>query len=117
MPIDLGRHRVQVGAASADTDGASPLDRFMPAYDVAERHETAVAAPAAVTMAAARDMDIYRSTLVRLIFAIRTLPGRFRGAPPRAPASLLCETLALGWRVLADEHDRSVVVGAVTRPW
>jgi hypothetical protein len=117
MPIDIGRHRVQVGAASADTDSASPLDRFMPAYDVWERHETAVAAPAAVTMAAARDMDIYRSTLVRLIFAIRTLPGRLRGAPPRAPASLLCETLALGWRVLADEPDRSVVVGAVTRPW
>jgi hypothetical protein len=107
----------QHGAAPASLHGASPLDRFIPTYDVAERHEIAVAAPAAVTMAAARDMDIYRSPLVRVIFAIRTLPARLRGAPPRTPASLLSETLALGWRVLADQPDRAVVVGAVTQPW
>jgi hypothetical protein len=89
----------------------------MAAYDVAERHEIEVAAPAAVTMAAARDMDIHRSPLVRAIFAIRTLPARLRGAPPRTPASLLSETLALGWRVLADEPGRAIVVGAVTQPW
>lgn len=95
----------------------SPLDPFMPTYDVAERHEIAVAAPAAITMAAARDMDIHRSPLVRVIFAIRTLPARVRGVPPRIPASLLSETLALGWRVLAEEPDRAIVVGAVTQPW
>jgi hypothetical protein len=105
------------GAAAVSKDGTSPLDRFMPAYDVAERHEIAVAAPAVITMAAARDMDIYRSPLVRLIFAIRTLPSRLRGAPPRIPASLLSETLALGWRVLAEEPGRAIVVGAVTQPW
>jgi hypothetical protein len=95
----------------------SPLDPFMPRYDVAERHEISVSAPAAITMAAARDMDIYRSPLVRVIFAIRTLPARVRGAPPRVPASLLSETLALGWRVLAEEPDRAIVIGAVTQPW
>ena len=118
MAIDLEREDVrQVGAVAVNTDGASPLDRFMPTYDVAERHEVAVAAPADITMAAARDMDIYRSPLVRVIFAIRTLPGRLRGAPPRKPASLLSETLALGWRVLADQPGRVIVVGAVTQPW
>jgi hypothetical protein len=54
---------------------------------------------------------------VSAIFAIRTLPSRLRGAPPRAPASLLEETLALGWRVLAEVPDRGIVVGAVTQPW
>lgn len=118
MNISLARYAApQDGAVPAATNGASPLDRFMPTYDVAERHEIVVAAPAAVTMAAARDMDIHRSPLVRFIFAIRTLPARLRGAPPRAPASLLSETLALGWRVLADQPDRVVVVGAVTQPW
>lgn len=118
MAIDLERRGVrQAGSVSAKTTSASPLDPFMPAYDVAERHEIAIAAPAGITMAAARDMDIYRSPLVRIIFAIRTLPARLRGAPPREPASLLSETLALGWRVLADQPGHAIVVGAVTQPW
>lgn len=118
MAADLDRDGTrQVGAIRVIPDGASPLDPFMPTYDVAERHEIAVAAPAGITMAAARDMDIYRSPLVRVIFAIRTLPGRLRGVPPREPASLLSETLALGWRVLADQPGRTIVVGAVTQPW
>jgi hypothetical protein len=95
----------------------SPLERFMPTYEVAEHHEIDVAAPAALTMAAAREMDLYRSPLVHAIFAIRTLPSRLRGAPPRAPASLLAETLSLGWRVLAEVPNREIVVGAVTQPW
>lgn len=95
----------------------SLLDRLMPAYEVAEQHEISVAAPAALTMAAAREMDLHRSLLVHAIFAVRTLPSRLRGAPPRPPASLLAETLALGWRVLAEVPDRQIVVGAVTQPW
>ena len=95
----------------------SPLDRFMPDCEVAERHEIVVAAPAELTMAAAREMDLFRSPLVRAVFAVRTLPARLRGAAARKPAPLLSETLALGWRVLADEPGRAIVVGAVTQPW
>lgn len=54
------------------------IDRFMPTYEVAERHEVRVNAPAGLTMAAARDMDLYRSPVVNAIFAIRTLPSRLR---------------------------------------
>lgn len=32
------------------------LDQFMPGYEVVERHRVRIAAPAAVTLAAARDM-------------------------------------------------------------
>jgi hypothetical protein len=106
-----GRAAVQPAAPS------SPLDRFMPAPEVAERHEVVVAAPAELTMAAARELDIFRSPLVSAVFAVRTLPARLRGAPARRPASLLTETLALGWRVLAEEPGRRIVVGAVTQPW
>ena len=101
----------------SDGTGDSPLDRFMPACEIAERHEIVVAAPADLTMAAAREMDIYRSTLVATVFAVRTLPARLRGAASRSPSSLLSETLALGWRILDDQPGRSVVVGAVTQPW
>ena len=118
MAVGLVRRGTRrAGPVRPNPDGASPLDPFMPTYDVAERHEIAVAAPAWITMAAARDMDIHRSPLVRAIFAVRTLPARLRGAPPRTPAPLLTETLALGWRVLANEPGRMIVVGAVTQPW
>jgi hypothetical protein len=92
------------------------IDRFMPTAEVSERHEIEVAAPATLTLAAARAMDLNRSPLIRAIFAIRTLPSRLRGAASRPSTPLLAETLELGWRILA-ETDRAVVVGAVTQPW
>ena len=96
----------------------SPIDRFMPTYEVAERHETEVNAPAEYVFAAAREMDVNRSPLVRTVFALRTIPSRLRRElPPRSSAPLLAETLALGWRILAETPDRVVVVGAVTQPW
>jgi hypothetical protein len=95
----------------------SPLDPFLGEPEVAERHEIKVAAPAEVTFAVARELDIQRSPLVRALFAVRTLPGRLRGAPARQPASLVSETQALGWRILAETPGRSVVLGAVTQPW
>jgi hypothetical protein len=102
----------------SDSREGSLIERFMPTYEVAERHEIKVDAPAEYTFAAARDVDVNRSPLVRAIFALRTLPSRWRGEPlGRSPASLLAETLALGWRILAEIPDREVVVGAVTQPW
>jgi hypothetical protein len=92
------------------------LDRFMPKYDVIERHQVRVDAPAAVTFAAARDMDIYDSPLVRAIFRGRELL-MFERSRPRVPKSLLEETLSIGWGVLAEIPDREIVVGAVARPW
>jgi hypothetical protein len=102
-----------------DVDGRAGgnIERFMATYEIAERHEVRVSAPAELTIAAARDMDVYRSHVVNAIFAIRTLPSRWRGVPPRKPADLLQETLALGWRILAEVPDREIVVGAVTQPW
>jgi len=105
--------------SSSDKAGreGSLIDQFMPTYEVAERHEIDVSAPAELTMAAAREMDLYRSPLVHAIFAIRTLPSRLRGGPARRPASLLAETRAIGWRTLAEVPDREIVMGAVTQPW
>ena len=57
------------------------------------------------------------SGLVRAIFKGREL---LMGAAPgkrRQPQSLLSEVLALGWRILAEEPGRELVLGAVTQPW
>ena len=93
------------------------LDRFMPSYEVVERHHVRIDAPAATTLAAAREMDMAQSWIARAIFRSREIILR---APPdrrKRPQGLLAEVLALGWGVLAEEPGREIVVGAVTKPW
>jgi hypothetical protein len=98
-----------------DTDAL--LDRFMPTYDVAERHHITVSAPAAVTLSAARELQLGQHAVVRAIFKAREW---ILGAAPdeqHRPPGLLAEVRALGWVVLDEIPDRELVVGAVTRPW
>jgi hypothetical protein len=93
------------------------LDRFMPCFDVVERQRTFVHAPAAVTLEAAKAMDIGRSAIARTIFRTRelVLGAAAQAAPPSA--GLLADVQRLGWGVLEETPGREVVVGAVTRPW
>src|SRR5574342_628893 len=59
-------------AAPPDAEAADPLlDRFMPSYDMAERHHIQVAAPAEITFGAAREIDGNESRRVRAIFQTR----------------------------------------------
>lgn len=103
---------------SATGNGSDALlDRFMPAYDVAERHHVSVAAPAAVTLAVAEQMDLFRMPLVRALFRARALLLGATGADARRPRGLLAEARALGWVVLAERPGREIAVGAVTKPW
>jgi hypothetical protein len=99
------------------TDEEDPLlDGFMPLYDIVERHHITVEAPAAITLAAARDLDMHDSCVARTLFKGREL--MLGGEPPAEPIEkgLIAGALALGWGVLADkEHE--IVLGAVTRPW
>ena len=93
------------------------LDLFMPRYEVREYHEIRVAASVDIAYDAVRAMNLNRSPLVRGIFRARQLVmgGSEDGAP--TPRSLLEETVALGWRVLAEAPGREIVLGAVTQPW
>jgi hypothetical protein len=93
------------------------LDTFMPAYDVVERHHVRIDAPAAVTLAAAREMDLQSSGLARAIFRMREVILSAAPDDRRRPSGLLAEVQSLGWGVLAEVPEHEVVVGAVTRPW
>jgi hypothetical protein len=93
------------------------LDRFMPAYDIVERHHMRINAPAEVTLAAASDMDLQRSAPVRLIFRTRELFMGSRKTGQALPQGLLAQARTLGWGVLADVPGREIVMGAVTQPW
>lgn len=98
-------------------DADAWLARFMPDYDVAERHQVRVAAPAEVTFAAALDTDLEQSPIIRVIIRAREL---VLGAKPdrrMRRGGLLAQMTSIGWGVLAEEPGREVVVGAVTQPW
>jgi hypothetical protein len=89
----------------------------MPSYDVAERHHVRIAAPSALTLAAAREVDLQGSPLVRAIIKAReVILGATPDDRPRL-RGLLAEVQSLGWGVLAEVPQREVVVGAVTKPW
>jgi hypothetical protein len=104
--------------ASPTTEEEDPLlDRFLPVYEIVERHQIRVAAPAAMTLDVARDMELQASPVVRTIIRAREIILGATRDDRRRPHGLLAETQSLGWGVLADVPGREVVVGAVTRPW
>ncbi len=105
------------GRVSRRGSGDELLDRFMPEFDVREHHQATVRAPAEVTYASARELDLRRAPLVRGLFRARQLFMGGRTAPARIERSFLDEVQALGWRVLAEEPGRELVMGAVTQPW
>jgi hypothetical protein len=93
------------------------LDRFIPRYDIVERHQIRVNAPAAMTLAAAREQDLFGLPFVRAIFKAREI---VLGATPdnrTQPRGLVATVQALGWGILAEVPDRELVAGAVTQPW
>jgi hypothetical protein len=98
-------------------DGDPLLDRFMPDFDIVERHHIRVAAPAAVTLAAACELDLEQSALVRVIFRAREVLLGSRAPHRSLPRGLLPQVKALGWGVLAETQGQEIVMGAVTQPW
>lgn len=64
--LRYGRVRSSTGEASD-----ALLDRFMPAYEIIERHQIRVAAPADVTFSAACDLDVQHSRPIVAVFKIR----------------------------------------------
>jgi hypothetical protein len=107
-----GRVRSAPGEA-----GDGLLDRFMPAYEIIERHQIHVAAPADVTFSAACDLDLQQSRPIVALFKIRE--AILGSAPDRSirPRGLVRWTKTLGWAMLAEVPGREIVMGCVTRPW
>ncbi|HEX6162502.1 MAG TPA: hypothetical protein VFZ31_03995 [Vicinamibacterales bacterium] len=98
-------------------DNASLIDRFIPHPEVIEHNQIAVNAPADIVLAAAKEMELMSSPLVRSIIKARELV--LGGEPDERPhpAQLLDQMKSIGWVVLAEMPGREVVMGAVTQPW
>jgi hypothetical protein len=109
---------LQYGHAGPAKDDDDPLlDEFMPTYDIVDRHHTHVEAPADVTFAAACEIELQASPLVRAIFKGRELLLGGKPDQGERPRGLVALIESLGWGVLAEIPDREVVIGAVTQPW
>ena len=98
------------------------IDDYLPAFDVRDYHETRVAADPAAAYAAFHALDLERSRMVRLLFALRGLPARFHGrqsgpARPGPSRPFLDSALEMGWEILEEAPGQELVVGAVTQPW
>ena len=76
-----------------------------------------VSAPADVTLSAAAEVDLQQSVIIRGIFRARELILGAQADTETRPLGLLAQMESLGWRVLAEDPGREIVVGAVTQPW
>lgn len=93
------------------------LDRFIPQFDVRERFETTVRAPAAFVLQTAIGFDMQSLVVVRGVFRLRE---RLLSATPpgvRRPQGILAETASLGWGLLEERPGHIVACGAVCQPW
>jgi hypothetical protein len=115
--VGVAWYRYGKAARPSHDDRDVLLDCFMPEFDVVERHQVAVAAPAALTLEIARDIDLLGLPAVRAIVKARELVLGGRPDATHRPHGLLAEMLSLGWVVLAEIPGCEIVVGAVTRPW
>ena len=122
--LGVGAYSALVWARYGQVDpGRHPpdelLDRFLPNPEVDEYHQLKVRASAAITLAAAKELDLQTSPIVKGIFWLRAIPTLLRGEPfrPRGSRGLVAETLGQGWGVLAEELDREIVIGAYAQPW
>ena len=96
--------RVAPPARAEDRDAL--LDRFMPTYEIAERHHVRVDAPASITFSAAAEMGLTQSVVVRGIFKARELHH----------AQPFCGAIDDGTLHPADEGHRLGYPGRGSRP-
>ena len=109
------------GRPRRERDGATHdvlLDRFIPTYDVAEQHCVPVNAPADIAFAAACEMDLMSSPIVRAVFRLHELSMRAHPPPQQQQQrGLLAFIRSIGWGMLAQIPGREVILGTVTQPW
>jgi hypothetical protein len=96
------------------------LDQLIPTPRLIELDDAEVAAPPDRVWELLRHGDLGRSPLIRALFAIRTLPERWRGEHPDTGVRIddLRSTVERpGFSVLLEEAPREFAVGAIGKVW
>ena len=101
------------------------IDEYLPTYDVRSQHSLRVDATPVATYAALRTADFASAPLVRGLLALRALPRALRRGPrglrtlaSRGQAPITLGTFEeRGFRILADDAPRELVIGLEGRFW
>ncbi|MEP6999146.1 MAG: hypothetical protein ABI969_01625 [bacterium] len=105
------------------------LDELMPKYDVVERHETVVRAPATAVFAAVRSADLASGFVPKLLLTLRALPaallspsaglGEIKRRWRRADGQRLrlADFEQQGFRVVAEHAPSELVIGLLGQFW
>ena len=96
-----------------------PLDDFLCEYEFGGSHRIMVSASPERTLAALKQATLGEMPLVRLLFAIRSLPARVaggRGLPADRTVSLY-EQMSRRFVLLAEEPGREIVAGGIGQMW
>jgi len=98
------------------------IDTYLPKYDARTYHESRVAADPLTAFAVLRAVNLEQSAIVRMLFAVRTLPARLLApdrveARPKETRSFLESMLQMGWVILEEAPGQELVAGTVTQPW
>ncbi len=103
------------------------MDQFLPRYDLAVAHARVVRASPAECYAAATELDLFRSPLIRTLIDVRGLPQRLvstlkgPGNVTTPAVSRACfrlkDLIGLGWTQLGEVPGSELVLGQVSMPW
>jgi hypothetical protein len=115
--VGVAWFRYGTAKRAAGDEADALLDRFMPDFEVRERHKVHVAAPAAVALTAATEIDLESCAIIRAIFKGREWILHSKPDNTLRPRGLLAQTKSLGWGLLAELPGREIVMGSVTKPW
>jgi hypothetical protein len=97
------------------------IDEFLPAYDVAERHQVEVYARTERVYGAVRRLDLGGSDMVRMLFWLRELPVLLLDPSSRSREGRLGLTLEAlldgGFVLLGERPNEELLLGLVGRFW
>jgi hypothetical protein len=97
------------------------IDEFLPAYDVAERHQVEVYARTERVYGAVRRLDLGGSGMVRMLFWLRELPVLLLDPSSRSREGRLGLTLEAlldgGFVLLGERPNEELLLGLVGRFW
>ena len=92
------------------------LKRLVPEYHYGEVHSTRLFAPPERALAAVRSVTLGEMPVVRLLFAVRSLPALVagkRGLPTGTAEPLYEQMLDFGFVLLAEDPGRELVFGGI----
>lgn len=94
------------------------LNALVLSADFAEFHSRRVAAPPSLVDRAIRLVTLREMPLVKVLFALRSVPDRLagrRGLPTSDRLPLLDQMLGGGFMLLADDPSQEIVIGTIAR--